>query len=267
MKNASYILALSVILNSAITAIGIYDRIDHEKSFAESVPITVQVIDTDRIEEVEHHIMEIEQRLDPVVSIAPYTFTFENEIGRGMYESRTPYIDLGNDAVAIGAGYSFYHRSTHQVVNDFLDIGIPVDTAIRYSGAIGLTGQQAFEWMDDNKDLMLTTAQERLLFNIVMVDYEDQIITAINLSKDTFPHVWDDTTHVYDIAELNPVIRPLLFDYVYNLGMTGASEFPKFMQAIIRGDWDTALKEYHREGVTRRNTETRLLIEEIARNY
>jgi len=55
-------------------------------------------------------------------------------------------------------------------------------------------------------------------------------------------------------------VQEALFDMAFNLGLGGLKKFPKMLQAVDAGDWETAAQECHRAGIqAARNEETAAL--------
>ena len=71
----------------------------------------------------------------------------------------------------------------------------------------------------------------------------------------------------YDPANVSQDKKELLADYAYNIG--GLLNFPKFTNALVNNDFDTAKKESQRfsgkQPLTRRNKATLAKIDEIAK--
>jgi len=44
-------------------------------------------------------------------------------------------------------------------------------------------------------------------------------------------------------------VQEALFDMAFNLGLGGLKKFPKMLQAIDAGDWNTAAAQSHRQGI------------------
>jgi hypothetical protein len=168
--------------------------------------------------------------------------------------------------VTLGPGLDLQHLSSEQIKSTLQAVGVSEDRAARFA-AVGsdreggaLVGSAAREWALANTDLTITEAEQRALFDEVLIKrYEDRAqaqLGAVLAAPDV-----DDVDQRLIGATVWPRLtseqRELLFDYAYNAGLT---EFPKFTRAVLSQDWQTAAAEYmrHSGGVPlqRRNTET-----------
>jgi hypothetical protein len=181
--------------------------------------------------------------------LTPVTFdmTYDNEIGK---ESKKPHHPSDSSGVTIGAGYDMKNRSATEIKNDMIEIGVDKGTAEVLSAASGLSGDKAKLFTQLFDSIELTDTQQRQLFDKVLPTYVKKAKTGYNtISKNI------SKAPKYD--ELPNTVKELLVDYSYN---TGVTKFPKFFKALIKGDKETALKEYTRyTGKTklgRRNDDT-----------
>lgn len=114
---------------------------------------------------------------DPLkVDKGQITFDAEgNNDSRSKYYSRRAHWPGGPSGVTIGRGYDLAHRGSKQLIKDeFTSIGIDYT---KFSGAIGLQGEEAKEWLDDHKDSLpeITLEQQEKLFNLSYSSIENDV--------------------------------------------------------------------------------------------
>ena len=178
-------------------------------------------------------------------------FTYEQEIGPDSTKLHHPTKTSG---VTIGAGYDMKEKSQDTILEDMSSVEIPQDKTERLSLASGLSGKEATNFVKENSDLEITPEQQEKLFTISM--------------SDAFKRADNDLQSMgYDPANVSEDKKELLADYAYNIG--GLLNFPKFTNALVNNDFDTAKKESKRfsgkQPLTRRNTATLAKIDEIAK--
>lgn len=163
-----------------------------------------------------------------------YSLTFNNEIGRGKYESRKLHTPPGNSGVTIGPGYDLSHRKAEEVVNDLTSVGIPKGDAEKIAQGVGLKGEKAKKFAKDNSEIRITDEQEKALFDKVIPEYQRRAKRDYNkLPVKGKP----------DYEKLPEEVKALLLDYSYNVGV---SEFPSFFTALVSGNKKEAYKHYKR---------------------
>lgn len=177
-----------------------------------------------------------------------YSLTFNNEIGRGKYESRKLHTPPGNSGVTIGPGYDLSHRKAEEVVKDLTSVGIPKGVAEKIAQGIGLKGEEAKKFAKDNSEIKITDEQEKALFDKVVPEYQRRAERDYNkLPIKGKP----------DYEKLPEEVKALLLDYSYNVGVT---KFPKFFKALVSGDKEEAIKQYKRyagkDELDKRNKDT-----------
>lgn len=178
-------------------------------------------------------------------------FTYEQEIGPDSTKLHHPTKTSG---VTIGAGYDMKEKSQDTILEDMSSVEIPQDTTERLSLASGLSGKEASDFVKENPDLEITPEQQEKLFTISM--------------SEAFKRADNDLRSMgYDPANVSEDKKELLADYAYNIG--GLLNFPKFTNALVNNDFDTAKKESKRfsgkQPLTRRNKATLAKIDEIAK--
>jgi hypothetical protein len=177
-------------------------------------------------------------------------FTYEQEIGPDSTKLHHPTPTSG---VTIGAGYDMKEKSQDTILEDMTSVDVPQNTSERISLASGLTGKEATNFVQENSDIEITPDQQEKLFTISM--------------SDAFKRADNDLQSMgYDPANVSEDKKELLADYAYNIG--GLLNFPKFTNALVNNDFDTAKKESQRfsgkQPLTRRNEATLAKIDEIA---
>lgn len=177
-----------------------------------------------------------------------YDLTFNNEIGRGRNDSRELHLPSETSGVTIGPGYDLGERSADEIVTDLTSVGIEQEVADRISQGAGLTGQEAENFIDSNDDIEITDEQEKQLFEKIVPVYEDRAVSD-------YEEFTIEGKPSYE--ELPEVIKGLLVDYAYNVGV---SKFPKFFNALITGNKEEAIAQYKRytgdKPLGRRNKDT-----------
>ena len=178
-------------------------------------------------------------------------FTYEQEIGPNSTKLHHPTKTSG---VTIGAGYDMKEKSQDTILEDMSSVEIPQDKTERLSLASGLSGKEASDFVKENSDLEITPEQQEKLFTISM--------------SEAFKRADNDLQSMgYDPANVSEDKKELLADYAYNIG--GLLNFPKFTNALVNNDFDTAKKESKRfsgkQPLTRRNKATLAKIDEIAK--
>lgn len=179
-----------------------------------------------------------------------YSLTYYNEIGRGAHDSRRLHLPTPTSGITIGPGYDLKHRTEKEVILDLTKGGdIELSTAKAISKGVGLTGSEALEFINKNKDISISSEQEYELFIFMCPVYE----LRAEMDYDKFTHIKNPPPY----KVLPQLVKELLVDYSYNVGV---SKFPTFFNALISGDKEIALKEYVRysNGVPlgRRNKDT-----------
>lgn len=163
-----------------------------------------------------------------------YSLTFNNEIGRGKYESRKLHTPPGNSGVTIGPGYDLSHRKAEEVVKDLTSVGIPKGDAEKIAQGIGLKGEEAKKFAKDNSEIRITDEQEKALFDKVIPEYQRRAERDYNKIP---------VKGKPDYEKLPEEVKALLLDYSYNVGV---STFPSFFTALVSGNKKEAFKHYKR---------------------
>lgn len=163
-----------------------------------------------------------------------YNLTFDNEIGRGRNDSRYLHVPSETSGVTIGPGYDLGDRTKEEVVDDLVSVTVDEETSNRIAEGAGLKGAEANKFIDDNEDIAITDEQEKLLFDKVLPTYIDR-------AKKDYDNFNIEGKPSFD--ELPDTVKGLLVDYSYNVGV---SKFPKFFNALIKGDKEEAIKQYKR---------------------
>ena len=211
-------------------------------------PVPLPPVETD--EELQK-ISEIQEKeIDMPITDEMKQLTYRQEIGKNSTKIHHPTPTSG---IAVGAGYDMKGRTSEEIIEDLTMAGVDADVAGQISKAAGLSGDEAKQFMKDNKGLGITEDQQLKLFDTV---FANTVIRTQNQLRNM-------GYNPKDIPE-NKLI--LLVDYVYNTG----SLFPKFTKAIIDNDYETAKKEYKRysgdKELTRRNKATLSYIKELEKD-
>tara|TARA_Y100000114_G_scaffold28793_1_gene24581 strand:- start:4447 stop:7677 length:3231 start_codon:yes stop_codon:yes gene_type:complete len=211
-------------------------------------PVPLPPVETD--EELQK-ISEIQEKeIDMPITDEMKQLTYRQEIGKNSTKIHHPTPTSG---ITVGAGYDMKGRTSEEIIEDLTMAGVDADVAGQISKAAGLSGDEAKQFMKDNKGLGITEDQQLKLFDTV---FANTVIRTQNQLRNM-------GYNPKDIPE-NKLI--LLVDYVYNTG----SLFPKFTKAIIDNDYETAKKEYKRysgdKELTRRNKATLSYIKELEKD-
>lgn len=188
-----------------------------------------------------------------------YPMTFEQEIGRGRYDSRRPHSIPGADraGVTLGPGYDMAFRSPLEIKEHLQYAGFdPAEIEDFAQGASYLTGKEAVEYTKRNRDaISLTDEQERALFDVLARQHQSSAM-----------HYVDNKYGLGTWSGLSPEQREVLFDMHYNPGL---SMFPKFTDAVVGGRWKEAMRESKRyisgKELVRRNKAMLSRLKEIAK--
>ncbi len=168
--------------------------------------------------------------------------TYNQEIGPN---STKPHHPTPTSGVTIGLGYDMKQKTAKEIKDTLMEAGVEEQDAMTLSQAAGLSGEEATKFVEQNKNLQLTDAQQNKLFTKVFAD------SIIQTEKDLIDMG-------YDPSKLSEAEIALLADYTYNVG--SVKVFPTFTNAIINKDYDTARKEYKRKSgdkfLTKRNKAT-----------
>ena len=176
-----------------------------------------------------------------------YSFTFNQEIGSGEWESRIPHWPGGESGVTLGSGYDMKERNEDQVYKDLKGI-VGEEKARKLSKAAGIKPEDAEglvdKWVkehrkgkkmteDEIEKEGITRKQEKALFDILVPKYEEKAEKDVN--EICGEGTWD---------KLNAEQKEMLFDHSYNPGL---SKFPNFTKAVVNENWEEALKQYERK--------------------
>ena len=153
--------------------------------------------------------------------------------------------------ITLGPGYDMKGRSSTNILNDLLEIGISSDVAQKVSKAAGLKNETEIKvFMKENKDVItLTVEQEKLLLIKIIPDYENKIEKVIKI---------DLKQHEYDA----------LVSFVYNVGsIKSDSNLSKYLNEGKKKEAMDVLLQYNKsggkvlEGLKRRREKEREIFE------
>lgn len=140
------------------------------------------------------------------------TFNAEGDNVRSSpnYTRVIHYPNRGPSGVTIGRGYDMGGRSQQQIYADLIRAGIPQSQARALSGAAGLRGRQAAEFVRQQRAAIgeITEQQQAALFNQIYPTYERRAQSVYNSWTAEMPER-------HDWAALHPAIRDVLIDVVY----------------------------------------------------
>ncbi|WP_051312901.1 eCIS core domain-containing protein [Sporocytophaga myxococcoides] len=145
---------------------------------------------------------------DPLkVDKGQITFDAEgNNDSQSRYYSRRAHWPGGPSGVTIGRGYDLAHRGSKKLIKDeFTSIGIDYS---KFSGAIGLQGEKAQEWLNDNKDSLpeISLEQQEKLFNLSYTSIENDV-KRISTKEDVVEKYGE-----VNFDKLDPTIRDIIVD-------------------------------------------------------
>jgi hypothetical protein len=217
-----------------------------EREMAKAPIIPVERKDIIETEEEVEKISEIERQEKELENMRKMKemsdLTYNQEIGPN---STKPHHPTPTSGVTIGLGYDMKQKTAKEIKDTLMEAGVEEQDAMTLSQAAGLSGEEATKFVEQNKNLQLTDAQQNKLFTKVFAD------SIIQTEKDLIDMG-------YDPSKLSEAEIALLADYTYNVG--SVKVFPTFTNAIINKDYDTARKEYKRKSgdkfLTKRNKAT-----------
>lgn len=136
------------------------------------------------------------------------TFDSEGTEG-GRYHTRKPHVPSDSSGLTIGRGYDMKEKTKAQIKKDLMDAGLSEADAEAYSGAAGLSGEKARQYIKDNNLAEITPEQQKKLFAITYAAMEADVKRICEKA---------DVVEKYgatDWATLNPAIKDLLVDLRY----------------------------------------------------
>lgn len=165
-------------------------------------------------------------RQTPSVLKGKVTYDAEGREERGPNFSRHIHYPKSKDpsvaaktGVTIGRGYDMGERTKAQIYNDLIAAGISASQASRISAAAGKKGVDAERFVRSNQDIgEITTEQQIKLFNNIYPAYE-------NRAQLRYKEKTKGMSNVTKWEDLNPVLRDILVDIVYN-GYEGKDAMP-----------------------------------------
>ncbi|MDV3351300.1 hypothetical protein QGP82_21530 [Leptothoe sp. LEGE 181152] len=115
------------------------------------------------------------------VSKGQLTFDVEGNEG-GRYHSRTPHVPSDASGVTIGRGYDMKKRSSSEIIGHLTKAGLGSEEARAYSGAAGLSGQKARNFINENRNALIEISprQQKVLFEITYALIEKDVIRICN---------------------------------------------------------------------------------------
>ncbi|WP_167370123.1 glycoside hydrolase family protein, partial [Gilliamella bombi] len=134
--------------------------------------------------------------------------------------------------ITLGPGYDMKERSSENILNDLLDIGISSDIAQKVSNAAGLKKETEINsFITENKDVIsLTEEQEKLLLKKIIPDYENRVDKTIKINLNQ---------HEYDA----------LVSFVYNIGsIKSDSNLAKYINEGKKKEAMDVLEQYNKSG-------------------
>lgn len=168
---------------------------------------------------------------DPLkVDKGQITFDAEgNNDSTSRYYSRRAHWPGGPSGVTIGRGYDLGNRGSKNLIKEELtSVGIDYS---KFSGAIGLQGEEAQEWLDDNKDSLpeITAEQQQTLFTMTYATIESDV-KRISTKEDVVEKYGE-----VDFEKLDPTIRDIIVDLRYRGDYSGTTR--KYVQEpMVKND-------------------------------
>ncbi len=164
------------------------------------------------------------------------TFDAEgNNDSQSKYYSRRAHWPGGPSGVTIGRGYDLAHRGSKQLIKDeFTSIGIDYS---KFSGAIGLQGEEAKEWLDDHKDSLpeISLEQQEKLFNLSYTSIENDV-KRISAKTDVVEKYGE-----VNFDKLDPTIRDIIVDLRFRGDYYGTTR--KYVQEpMVKNDLQALYK-------------------------
>lgn len=128
-----------------------------------------------------------------------------------------------NSGVTIGAGYDMGSRTEADVKNDLVAAGVAADVAAKMAKGAGKTGQDAEDFVDENRDTLIINDVDVLkkLFANIYPGYKTRAKSAFDYHAKTFttlmPTYGDKYKNAifFDWNDLYPAIRVIAIDFVY----------------------------------------------------
>jgi len=166
---------------------------------------------------------------------AGLNFTLSQEAFRTI-----PYVVLktsgnvaGTSGVTVSVGYDVGPQTANTVLSDFLQAGIPLQTALAYAAAVGQRGNASrnYYWTNESNLPALTTRQAEKLYRLAYQEHATTIPdSAQNLYENNVPNpkpTW---------ANLDPLIKDVLIDMRYQGVLVASRDFPRFQTALQNND-------------------------------
>ncbi len=170
----------------------------------------------------------VQRQEDDALRVEKGQITFDaegNDQEDSIYFTRHAHWPGGSSGVTIGRGYDLGHRGSRNVIEEELqNVGISVD---KFSGAIGLKGDDAKNWLNANSSTLptITHDQQKQLFSITYQAIEND--TRRLACK-------DDVTAAYGETNWDTLLTPIkevLVDLRYRGDYTPASR--RLIQAHV----------------------------------
>lgn len=163
------------------------------------------------------------------------TFDAEgNDVSKSPFFSRQVHWPGGRSGVTLGRGYDMGDRSEGNVIGDLTDAGLNEDKAKAFAKGAGLRGDEARQFVKDNKATLGTIPRESQykLFNAIYPEYSQAAESNYNRATSKLDQAtpWND---------LHPAVKDVAVDFVYQQGSLYKSQ----VQTIIKNDIN-ALQEY-----------------------
>jgi uncharacterized protein (TIGR02594 family) len=156
---------------------------------------------------------DMNAKKDPLkVDAGQITFDVEgNDNPKSQFFSRVVHWPGGVSGVTLGRGYDFGQRKSKAVAAHLDAAGISGAQKSRLLGAVGLTGQNAADWVTNNKKEVgeITREQQKILFDVVYAEHAEDVK---RISND------DSAIEAYgtvDFKNLHPAIMDMLVDLRY----------------------------------------------------
>lgn len=179
-------------------------------------------------------------QIKTTTSVAPdkgrVTWDSEGTEG-GRYHSRKPTVPGDWSGVTIGRGYDMAAKLPAKIIRDLTSAGVPRATAEKLSGAAGLTGDDARDFLKEHKlgEVEITLAAQKALFEIT---YRDEAREARRVAG-TVAVV--ERYGACDWDTLDPAIEQMLVDLKFRGDYTGRAR-ALIQDAVVNNDLEAFAK-------------------------
>jgi len=163
----------------------------------------------------------VRPKSDLIVRQGQVTFDAEgNDIQNSPYFSRRLHWPGGASGVTLGRGYDMRHRTQNAVLSDLIAAGVQAVLAENFSRGAGLSGQNARDFVNANREQFgaITQEAQRILFeDVVYPRYEIAAQRQYNSAVLSSAATWE---------QLDRRVRDVAVDFTYQQGSIWNRQMP-----------------------------------------